>query len=227
MKIKIIEPISIIVLLPLLSLAQYSNVSVCISQGGAYSTGTTYKSTSSIGQTLVKTSYGNSIVNYGGFLSTLTTSKLDTDGDGLVDENDSDNDNDGIADKDELSTSTFRQGVVTSPNKADTDNDGSNDGAELIAGTDPSQASSRFAISNSESTSDANIISVNTIAGRRYEIQYADNLTTGIIWKPFITNGIWIETNDAVYNFIDDFSENSSGLKPSDARFYRINVSKP
>ncbi len=70
------------------------------------------------------------------------SSQVDTDGDGLSDEeeevygtdpNDSDTDGDGVEDKDEI-----EQG--TNPNDSDTDDDGLSDGEEVSLGTDPNDS---------------------------------------------------------------------------------------
>ena len=69
---------------------------------------------------------------------------LDQDGDGRQAFLDSDDDNDGIADAFETNTGVFVSATDTgtNPNDADSDDDGFVDGAEVVAGTDPHDASS-------------------------------------------------------------------------------------
>src|SRR5262245_11640700 len=69
---------------------------------------------------------------------------LDSDGDGRQAFLDPDDDNDGIADAFETNTGVFVSvtDTGTNPNDADSDDDGFVDGAEVVAGTDPHNASS-------------------------------------------------------------------------------------
>ncbi len=77
-------------------------------------------------------------------LITVQDTGIDTDGDGLSDQQeydlgsdpfDSDSDDDGLNDGKELE-------LGTDPNKADSDGDGFTDGDEVAAGTDPNNADS-------------------------------------------------------------------------------------
>ena len=70
-----------------------------------------------------------------GIIDALESNTNDTDGDGLVDQQDPDSDNDGIQDGAE-------RDAGTNPYDADTDGDGLSDGEELALGTDPNASDS-------------------------------------------------------------------------------------
>jgi len=72
-------------------------------------------------------------------------------------------------------------------------------------------------------------VTVSTVPGYKYTIQYADQLpTTSSGWNTF-TNasngfGTWIETNStaSTYTFVDDFTALTSGEASLAARYYRV-----
>lgn len=73
-------------------------------------------------------------------------------------------------------------------------------------------------------------LSIQTLPGFQYTVQFADTLTPSV-WSAFLnTNegyGVHTETNStpASFTFTDDFTANTSGDGPSsDYRFYRVSV---
>ena len=115
----------------------------------------------------------------------------------------------------------------------DSDGDGLSDDAEAIAGTNPADSNDVFRIENTACiAADQSSLTVRTHPGRRYTIFYTDDLSsTGTVWKAFATThngvGVWVETNStgSEYSFVDDFTINTSGARPSlNRRFYRIQV---
>ena len=68
----------------------------------------------------VGTAKSNNHINYSGFLQSFVLHPdLDTDGDGLCDENDLDNDGDRLADDVELAGTAFEPVAATDPQQAD------------------------------------------------------------------------------------------------------------
>jgi hypothetical protein len=85
--------------------------------------------------------------NYVGFLASIVMSPtLDSDQDGLCDENEADNDDDGIEDSDEILGISFDPSVTTDPNNPDTDGDGMSDGQEIVVDTSPTDSASVLAV---------------------------------------------------------------------------------
>ncbi len=105
-----------------------------------------------------------------------------------------------------------------------------------IAGLDPTDPSSLFAIEASAPTqtrSDHYEITVSTQPGREYVIHYrTEDLTGPGEWKAFqnAAAGTWLETNDipGTHTFVDDGTPATSGL-PLDRgrRYYRVRVYYP
>jgi len=105
----------------------------------------------------------------------------------------------------------------------DEDLDGLTGEEEYVVGTDPNDALSAHKISVSKSADGKNLISVNAIAGRTYEIFWSEDLLT---WSAFSQNGKVAATADAQLVFTDDFSSSSSGVAQNKcARFYKISTS--
>jgi hypothetical protein len=83
-----------------------------------------------------------------------------------------DSDGDGLSDQEELTgrnnslTTADPGGRITDPNVADSDGDGVNDGDEALAGTDPNSAASVFAIHSVERNGSSVTITWRSIAGR-------------------------------------------------------------
>lgn len=65
-------------------------------------------------------------------------------------------------------------------------------------------------------------IAFNSISGYTYWIEYADDLGSNLVWKPFLSNGMF-EAMGASGSFTDDFTAATSGDEPASGhRFYRI-----
>jgi hypothetical protein len=72
-------------------------------------------------------------------------------------------------------------------------------------------------------------VTISTIPGQTYAIQFADNLSSSLTWKPFLNSnqavGTFLESNSvpATFTFTDDFtSATSGGPSITSARFYRV-----
>ncbi|MFH0878598.1 MAG: fibronectin type III domain-containing protein [Lentisphaerota bacterium] len=124
-------------------------------------------------------------------------------------------------------------------NGAAGDNDGDQAGnwEEYIAGTEPTNRNSYFAVSNlAQSIGLTNrLLRFVTQQGRRYTVFYADmNFTNNVDWLKFgnTNNGIgtWLETNasPSAYSFNDNqTAETTTNAPASGRRMYRIGVEKP
>lgn len=183
------------------------------------------------------TSSGGTYYNQSGFIHVfLMNPSLDTDSDGIPDENDADNDNDGLTDIDELTGAYFEDGTVTSTILADTDNDGMSDREESIHGTNPLDANSICEVSPllvPEDPSHFDIV-VGTVSGREYRIQYSDHLLNGPLWSFFknTNEGFGTYTHsfptNSFFTFRDDYSSDTTDVIPADGRrYYRVRVTKP
>ncbi|MCU0780802.1 MAG: hypothetical protein MUF04_06845 [Akkermansiaceae bacterium] len=93
-----------------------------------------------------------------------------------------DTDGDGLDDAYELNT------TLTDPLRADTDGDGINDGAELIAGTDPEDALSRFAIRSVRWEAGGFRLAWSAVAGKSYRVVRSD--TPGFGDSDVVASGI-------------------------------------
>ena len=96
--------------------------------------------------------------------------------------------------------------TITVNNSSDTDSDGSSDYDEWIAGTQPTNAASTFAI---ETLSPEQKICWTSISGKIYMIEYTTNLLNG--FQPLETNIIATPPQNIFTN-----------LPPEDQAFYRI-----
>ena len=128
-------------------------------------------------------------------------------------------------------------GVLTNSGTGDHDGDGMSDTAEYIAGTQPTNPTSIFAVQNvggSAATSNRTVV-VSTTPGRQYTIFYADRrgMTNNLPWAMFgnANVGVWLETNSVPTNhvFVDDEGTNTTGsaLATNSCRFYKIRVKLP
>jgi hypothetical protein len=86
----------------------------------------------------------------------------------------SDTDGDGLSDYDEIFIHR------TDPQRTDTDGDGQTDGQEILAGTDPLDPGSFFAITRVDSNEDGSVFLWPGLSGRRYTILTTDDLMSGL-----------------------------------------------
>ena len=156
--------------------------------------------------------YGENVMirNYSGFLNTfLVAPNRDTDGDGIIDENDPDDDGDELDDMAELTGSGFNPATPTDPLTVDTDADGAGDGAEAQAGTNPDDAASIFAILFSSRLGTTDVIGWRSRDGKQYEVLQADSVSN-IMTTPVVVDtvtasggvGPWFETVSTTTNVI-------------------------
>src|SRR5262249_18682 len=87
---------------------------------------------------------------------------------------------------------------------ADTDHDGMPDAAEVMAGTDPTSASSVLKLQASASAPDHSIILAwPSVTGRTYSIQYKSNIAGGV-WQTLTNNlpgtGSSMQISDSISN---------------------------
>lgn len=112
--------------------------------GGTWSSNSIFRSFSAVNQATPPGETSNTkIINQAGFLTTFVLAPyLDSDSDGMIDENDRDDDDDGLNDDDELVGTPFDPATPTDPLSADSDNDGARDAQEAAAGSNPRDATS-------------------------------------------------------------------------------------
>jgi hypothetical protein len=72
---------------------------------------------------------------------------------------------------------------ITDPN-ADDDGDGQSNYSEYLAGTDPTNARSVFKIVNARPKPGGFSLTWSSVGGRRYRVQYSDNLAAGFVDLP-------------------------------------------
>jgi fibronectin type 3 domain-containing protein len=123
--------------------------------------------------------------------SVSVMTSLDSDGDGLLDGEESsygtnpqaaDSDGDGLNDGVEVKV------YHTNPLLTDTDGDGMSDNLEIMAGTDPNSATSVLKLTNVRQNGPGSFqFSLNGAVGSNYVIQVSTNLVN---WSPFSTNVI-------------------------------------
>ncbi|MEK7677224.1 MAG: thrombospondin type 3 repeat-containing protein [Verrucomicrobiota bacterium] len=111
---------------------------------------------------------------------------------------DQDRDGDGLVDLDEAKF------YGSYPLLADSDGDGAGDSQEVLAGTDPANPASLFALKIESDAQRNQVVKVPTITGRSYTLQWRDSLSTGK-WEdaPNATNipgdgreKVFLETSD-------------------------------
>ena len=124
-------------------------------------------------------------------------------------------------------------GTLTNAATGDVDNDGFSNYSEYIAGTQPTNALSKFCISNILTSATNHQVNVSTQPGRKYTICFSDQrLSNGVPWSAFATTntGVWIETSPTSTNhvFTDDEGTNTTASTPANGmRFYKVKVSLP
>lgn len=128
-------------------------------------------------------------------------------------------------------------GTLVNDQDSDTDSDGMTLYEEYISGTEPTNSSSVFVVSQiiDQAGQTNYAVTISTQPGKLYVIEYADaNLTNNITWSPFAdaSNGVgtWTETNtvSSSYSFTDDFGPATTGGSPlQNRRYYRVGVRNP
>jgi hypothetical protein len=113
-----------------------------------------------------------------GGLNQVVWNENDADGDGIIDENDLDDDNDGLSDANELSGGAFSPVTGTDSLVADSDGDGADDYAEMIAGTNPRDATHCFELQmyDPDSLTEPLELRWRSRYGRTYRILRADTI---------------------------------------------------
>jgi len=132
-----------------------------------------------------------------------------------------DSDGDGIMDVYETNTGTYDSptNTGTDPNNPDTDEDGLLDGDEVIAGTDPTSASSTFEMDVLTQAASEFTMSWLAVTGRVYSIYYLDgSLVTNGTFMPLGNNTNISVMVDGLTNVVDTTAISS------DQRTYRIQV---
>lgn len=165
--------------------AQVSNSSSVVDGGGGWCSNTTYRSVTAFAQPCpVGANESAANLNYSGFLNTfILHPDLDTDADGIVDENDPDNDNDGLRDLTELEGIAFNPATATDTQVADSDGDGATDGEEAGAMTNPLDAGSIFAVTAIRAGGNLEL-TWKARGGQQYQIEVRDEVAGGD-WEPF------------------------------------------
>lgn len=158
--------------------AQYTNSSSVLDGCGGWCSNATYKTLIAAHQPCpVGFNQSASHLNYSGFLQTFVLhTNLDTDADGILDENDPDNDGDGLDDSAELGGTSFSPNTVTDTQLADSDDDGASDGHEAGAGTDPWNAGSLLEVTRMVGGSNAVQVVWKSRQGYTYDVLAVTNL---------------------------------------------------
>lgn len=120
----------------------------------------------------------SSFINQAGFASSVVLQPLvDTDTDGVIDENDPDDDGDGMEDATELAGSSFDPVTPTAPLAADSDSDGTTDGDEAVAGTNPHDAAARLRITDLQPQGGDVVLTWQSRDGYQYDLLGATSVT--------------------------------------------------
>ncbi len=123
-----------------------------------------------------------------------------------------DRDADGLLDLDE--TSVYH----TDPLKPDTDGDGLSDGQEVLAGTNPADASSLLRVIHTAVNPDQGAtLTWSSVPGRKYQVEYRSTLS-GAAWNSISGE---LEADDTATSFTDPAATNDT---PS---FYRVRLVYP
>ncbi len=146
--------------------------------------------------------------NHSGFLNAfIMHPSIDTDGDGIIDENDSDDDGDGISDAEELAGTRFHPPTATDPLNPDSDGNGFMDGAEALAGTNPLDPDSALRIEHVANHAAQDVITWQSRADQSYELLVGSNvwqvLQDAHVLGPYVASGgtaPWYRTESTVTN---------------------------
>jgi len=197
----------------------YTNRSSVLDGAGSWSSGGSYSNLSAAAQPGgIAVSSGGGYVNYAGFLNTfLLKPGLDSDTDGLADENDSDNDNDSLTDLAEISGSSFSPPTATDVNNPDADDDDVTDGEESVAGTDPKDGEANLRIVSIDRSGSNPEVQWIARQGKEYRLRGSDGsysppqsvvgVSTG-----GLANGPWFATTNTYVDL----------TAPPTGRFYAV-----
>jgi hypothetical protein len=156
--------------------------------------------------------------NYTGFLASIVLRpSLDSDQDGVSDENEADNDDDGIEDGAEILGSSFDPSVITDPNNPDTDGDRMSDGDEVFADTNPTNTASLLAVV--ELVHGVDGVRVDWMGGSSVTqfLMRCESLPPTGTWQAIFTNN---PPTTAGVSFLDTSGTNRT-------QFYQISVKRP
>lgn len=198
--------------------AQYTNRSSVLDGSGTLSSGGGYTNISAAGQPggIAVSAHGG-YVNFAGFLNTFVIkSGLDSDGDGIADENDQDNDNDGLADATEIGGGAFNPVTGTQVNIKDSDGDGVSDGQESVSGTDPLDPNAFLRITRIFPSAGQNVGWL-ARSNKTYKIYYSENSYTypTNLLTTTLANGF---ANAPWYSFTNTIVDGAT----TNARFYAV-----
>jgi hypothetical protein len=170
------------------------------------------------GQSCTAVSRNGQIVNYAGFIQSLTLMpSLDHDKDGFYDEIDLDNDNDGLEDLTETLGNSFSPSIPTGVNNPDTDADGMNDGAEWMSDTNPTNKSSVLMITDIKwQGAGMQVTWSGGVNARQYLLRKASLTSLPDVWEAIFTNQPPTLTSTTMV----DISTNKMF-------FYKIRVERP
>ncbi len=163
----------------------------------------------------------SSFVSQAGFAPSMVLHPaVDTDADGVIDENDPDDDGDGIGDANELSGDGFDPATPTDPLRADSDGDGATDGDESVAGTNPHDPDARLQITDARPQGTDVVLTWQSRGGYHYELLGATSMNALAI-SPSLLDSHTAGGGAAPWYEVLSSVTNTPGAP---ALFYRVNV---
>ena len=169
----------LVLVLPDSAFSQVTSPSAATASAAGWCSNALYSSLSTIGQGCpAGSSTQAQLQSHSGFLDTfLLFPEHDNDGDGVPDEDDPDDDNDGIPDVAELAGTWFSPATPTDMMSADSDGDGDGDRQEADAGTNPTNETSVFAITEISTVNGEVHITWQSRRGVHYHLLGAPDVT--------------------------------------------------
>jgi len=166
-------------------------------------------------------SSSGSFMNRAGFYSSfLLHPLLDTDADGITDEDDPDDDNDTLSDLAELSGQSFEPQTRTDSLLTDSDGDGMSDGEEAGAGTNPQDGNSLLQLTRVDLEGASVVLTWTSRDGYTYHLSMAGSVTG------LTAHGTVVDTVTAsggVGPWWETESKSTNAIAPG-AQFYRVSV---